>query len=154
MPPVCITHIVKGTDVELPVLLAAWLSLRIGEVIGLKFKDVDTVTHEINVRRTIIKTKDGYKVREGCKTEKSKRQLELPNNIYDTLFCRINQYNLRGCLPSTDHQQKKQLVCFSLQDLHRPHQLKVTAQKRYTYQVYLFFKKPHNNHISSLHLFS
>lgn len=78
--------IVKGTDVELPVLLAAWLSLRIGEVIGLKFKDVDTVTHEINVRRTIIKTKDGYKVREGCKTEKSKRQLELPNYIYDMIM--------------------------------------------------------------------
>ena len=78
--------IFKGTDVELPVLLAAWLSLRIGEVIGLKFKDVNTVTHAINIRRTIIKTNDGYKVREGCKTEKSKRQLGLPDYIYDMIM--------------------------------------------------------------------
>ena len=78
--------IIKGTDAELPVLLAAWLSLRIGEVIGLKFKDVDTDHHTISVRRTIIRTKDGYKVREGCKTEKSQRQLALPDYIYDMIM--------------------------------------------------------------------
>ncbi len=78
--------IIKGTNVELPVLLAAWLSLRIGEVIGLKFKDVDTTNHTISVRRTIIRTQDGYKVREGCKTEKSQRQLALPDYIYNMIM--------------------------------------------------------------------
>ena len=63
--------IVKGTEIELPVLLAAWLSLRIGEVIGLQFRDVDTDTHTISIRRTVIRTDEGLKVREGCKTEKS-----------------------------------------------------------------------------------
>ncbi|WP_295092049.1 site-specific integrase [Ruminococcus sp.] len=78
--------LVKGTDAELPVLLAAWLSLRIGEVIGLKFKDVNTINHTISVRRTIIKTENGYKVRDGCKTEKSQRKLELPDYIYDMIM--------------------------------------------------------------------
>ncbi len=78
--------IVKGTDVELPVLLAAWLSLRIGEVIGLQFRDVNPQNHTIKVRRTIIRTKEGFKVREGCKTEKSQRQLELPKYIYDMIM--------------------------------------------------------------------
>lgn len=78
--------IVKGTDVELPVLLAAWLSLRIGEVLGLQFKDVDKNTHKICIRRTVIRTDEGYKVREGCKTEKSQRHLELPNYIYDMIM--------------------------------------------------------------------
>lgn len=78
--------LIKGTDAELPVLLAAWLSLRIGEVIGLKFKDVNTVNHTISVRRTIIKTENGYKVRDGCKTEKSQRKLELPDYIYDMIM--------------------------------------------------------------------
>ena len=77
-----IFSVVKGTDVELPVLLAAWLSLRIGEVIGLQFRDVNTLKHTIIVRRTIIRTEEEFKVREGCKTEKSQRQLGLPDYIY------------------------------------------------------------------------
>lgn len=77
--------IVKGTSVELPVLLAVWLSLRIGEVIGLQFKDVDLHNHTIKIRRTVIMTKDGAKVRDGCKTEKSKRKLEIPAYILDLI---------------------------------------------------------------------
>ena len=38
------------------------------------------------IRRTIIKTDEGFKVREGCKTEKSQRQLELPDYIYDMIM--------------------------------------------------------------------
>lgn len=73
--------IVKGTESELPVLLAAWLSLRIGEVIGLQFRDVDEKNGLIKIRRTKIMTSDGEKVREGCKTEKSTRTLTLPPYI-------------------------------------------------------------------------
>ncbi len=73
--------IVKGTDVELPVLLAAWLSLRSGEVVGLKFKDVDEVNNVLHVRRTIIQTDEGVELRERCKTEKSKRDIQIPDYI-------------------------------------------------------------------------
>ena len=81
-----IFSIVRGTSIELPVLLSAWLSLRIGEVIGLQFRDVDIRDHTLRIRRTIIKTDEGFKVREGCKTEKSQRQLELPDYIYDMIM--------------------------------------------------------------------
>ena len=74
--------IVKGTSVELPVLLAAWLSLRIGEVIGLQFRDVDVKNRTIRIRRTIIQTEEGLKVRDGCKTENSTRELEIPDYIF------------------------------------------------------------------------
>ncbi len=74
--------IVKGTSVEHPVLLAAWLSLRIGEVIGLQFRDVDVKNRTIRIRRTIIQTEDGLKVRDGCKTENSTRELEIPDYIF------------------------------------------------------------------------
>lgn len=80
-----IFNIVKGTPVELPCLLSAWLSLRIGEVTGLQFRDVDTEKRTISVRRTIIRTDDGYEVREGCKTEKSTRELQLPDYLYDLI---------------------------------------------------------------------
>lgn len=76
-----IYKIIKGTDSELPVLLASWLSLRIGEVIALKFKDVDKKHGVIHVRRTIIHTKDGYVERESCKTLGSTRDIKLPDYI-------------------------------------------------------------------------
>jgi integrase len=77
--------IVKGTESELPVLLAAWLSLRIGEVIGLQFKDVDTVNNTIQIRRTIIYTDKGSQVRDRCKTDKSTRVLQLPSYILNLI---------------------------------------------------------------------
>ena len=77
--------IVKGTESELPVLLAAWLSLRIGEVIGLQFRDIDSEHNTLFVRRTIIYTDDGVKVREGCKTELSTRELQIPPYIMNLI---------------------------------------------------------------------
>lgn len=78
-------NIVKGTKMELPCLLSAWLSLRLGEVTGLQFQDVDMESHILKIRRTIIQTEDGYEVREGCKTEKSKRNLYIPDYLFQMI---------------------------------------------------------------------
>ena len=51
-----IFDIFKGDDIELYVLLAAWLSLRIGEVAGLQFQDVDEEQKLLHIRRTITAT--------------------------------------------------------------------------------------------------
>lgn len=75
--------IVKGTESELPVLLAAWLSLRIGEVIGLQFGDINN--NVLSVRRTIIYTEKGAQVRDSCKTELSTRDLQLPSYILNLI---------------------------------------------------------------------
>ena len=83
--------IVKGTDSELPVLLAAWLSLRIGEVIGLQYKDVDEVNHTIHVQRTIVLTEIGYEVREGCKTEKSERYIHIPDYLLNMIMAQPHE---------------------------------------------------------------
>ena len=80
-----IFDIFKGDDIELYVLLAAWLSLRIGEVAGLQFQDVDEEQKLLHIRRTIIPTKSGNKLREGCKTEKSARTLQLPYYILELI---------------------------------------------------------------------
>ena len=77
--------IVKGDEIELPVLLASWMSLRIGEVCGLQFRDVDEDKKLLNVRRTVILTENGNKVRESCKTEKSTRTLQLPDYILNLI---------------------------------------------------------------------
>jgi len=78
--------IVKDTEIELPCLLSAWLSLRVGEVVGLQFRDVDENNKTLKVRRTIIQTVDGQEVREGCKTEKSTRNLNIPDYLFQMIM--------------------------------------------------------------------
>ncbi len=77
--------IFKGDEIELPVLLAAWLSLRIGEVAGLQFQDVDAEHKLLHIRRTVIMTENGNKLRDGCKTEKSVRTLRLRDYILELI---------------------------------------------------------------------
>lgn len=77
--------IFHGDEIELFVLLAAWLSLRIGEIAGLQFRDVDEKQKLLHIRRTVIPTEDGNKLREGCKTEKSARTLQLPDYILELI---------------------------------------------------------------------
>lgn len=86
LPPFkSIFKIVKGTSIELPVLLACWLSLRKSEVLGLKFKDVDLKDKTIHIRRTIVRTQNGFVIREGCKTESSQRTIQLPDYILNLI---------------------------------------------------------------------
>ena len=94
-------NIVKGTASELPALLAAWLSLRIGEVIGLQFRDVDKDKGIIKIRRTIIMTSDGEKVRDGCKTEKSTRNLQLPPYIMSLISAIPHESETDSIIPKS-----------------------------------------------------
>lgn len=78
--------IVKGTEIELPCLLSAWLSLWVSEVVGLQFRDVDVQAKTLKVRRTIIQTVDGQEVRDGCKTEKSTRCLNISDYLLSLIM--------------------------------------------------------------------
>ena len=63
---------VKGTTVEIPVLLAVFCSLRRSEICGLRFCDVDTETKAIHVERAKLRI-DGEEHVKTTKTKKSRR---------------------------------------------------------------------------------
>lgn len=67
---------IKGTDIELPALLAMWLSLRMSEVRGLKYKDI--TRNVLTVRRAVLLLHGGDVVREQTKTYSSTRRITLP----------------------------------------------------------------------------
>lgn len=65
-----------GTEIELPATIAIWLGLRMSEVLGLRWGDIDLDKKVLHVRRA--------KVDEGVKTTKtysSQRDLPLPDHI-------------------------------------------------------------------------
>ena len=68
----------KGTWLELPILLSAWLSLRQSEIIGLRWEDV--FDDYIHVRNARVYSEQGV-VEKGTKTLSSVRKIPLPPYI-------------------------------------------------------------------------
>ena len=70
----------KGSPIETPVMLAAYLGVRRGEVMGLKWSHIDFVSKTITIKDTItyVKTKVD---KERAKTQSSYRTLPLISNI-------------------------------------------------------------------------
>jgi len=68
----------KGTWLELPILLSAWMSLRQSEIIGLKWEDV--FEDYIYVRNARVYSENGI-VEKGTKTYSSIRKIPLPQYI-------------------------------------------------------------------------
>lgn len=70
--------ILVGSQLELPCLLAMWLSLRISEVRGLQFGDISADGKYISIQRAKICLNGGDVVREVNKTAESTRTNKLP----------------------------------------------------------------------------
>jgi len=79
-PPQEIMRIVKGTDIELPVLLAMWLSFRMSELKGLKKSDIHN--RVITVNRAMVYVNGEYIEKHSTKTPSSRRKLVIPDYIY------------------------------------------------------------------------
>ncbi|MBR6044741.1 MAG: site-specific integrase [Ruminococcus sp.] len=71
-------RIIVGSDIELPCLLAMWLSLRMSEVRGLQFRDVSADGKYISIQRARMCLNGGDIVREMNKTVESTRTNKLP----------------------------------------------------------------------------
>lgn len=77
--PAEVITIIKGTPIELPCLLALWLSLRLSEVLGIRYSDINGDT--LTIRNTKILVEREMVVREQTKTYSSTRQLKVPEYI-------------------------------------------------------------------------
>lgn len=77
--PQQVIKMVRGSDVELPCLLALWLSLRISEVRGLQFSDLKDGV--LTVQRSRLRLGSTDIVRDVNKTYKSTRRLAVPDYL-------------------------------------------------------------------------
>lgn len=69
----------QGDMVELPVLMALWLGMRLSEIRGLKYKDIKN--GRIHVCRAIVDDKAGAPQEKGTKTYSGDRWIDLPDYI-------------------------------------------------------------------------
>lgn len=69
----------RGTILYLPVLLAVSAGLRRGEVLGLRWCDVDLEAGVLQVRRTLLQTREAGAFEGSPKSRKSRRGFSLPS---------------------------------------------------------------------------
>lgn len=80
-----IIRAVSGTDMELPVLLAVWLGLRVSEILGLTWDSVEG--DMLHVKAAIVDGEDGP-VEKGTKTYSGNRKIRLPEHLKTLILAR------------------------------------------------------------------
>lgn len=76
--PSIVLNAIKGTDIELPCLLAMWMSLRLSEVRGLTCKSIKGNTLHIDQAKVLV---DGREEIKKPKTDASIRKIDIPPYI-------------------------------------------------------------------------
>ena len=79
-----VIRMVHGSNIELPCLLALWLSLRISEVRGLQFRDLNG--NLLTVQRSKLRIGSDDVVRDVNKTVSSTRQLVVPEYLMQLIL--------------------------------------------------------------------
>lgn len=69
----------KGSKYELPILLASWMGLRMSEIRGLKFQDIQN--GKLHVHTAVVRDSEGKSVEKGTKTASGDRWIKCPGTI-------------------------------------------------------------------------
>lgn len=84
VPPEDIVPVIKGTDVELPCMLAMWLGLTMSEIRGItKSKSVNS--NKLYILETVVDLNSGPVREAKAKEEMRKRVLDIPPYIMDLI---------------------------------------------------------------------
>ena len=93
---------------QLLVLLAAWCGLRFGELAELRRSDVDVTNGVIHVRRGVVRTSGGRKVKDP-KSDAGKRSVALPPHLLPVVKDHIREHAAMGrdglLFPATHGEQ-------------------------------------------------
>lgn len=113
---------IKGHELELLYIVALGTGLRIGEILGLKWSDIDFKNNELHVNRSLQKValyEDdkiiGYEVVESTpKTKNSLRTIPVPQNIIKKLKAHKKEQNELILLLQEEYNNKNYVFCNKL----------------------------------------
>lgn len=113
---------IKGHELELLYIVALGTGLRIGEILGLKWSDIDFKNNELHVNRSLQKAAiyEGdkiarYEVQETTpKTKNSLRTIPVPQNIIKKLRTHKKEQNELILLLQEEYDNKNYVFCNKL----------------------------------------
>lgn len=108
--PQDVIQAVKGTDIELPCMLALWLSLRMSEVRGIRKSDIKDGI--LTIRNVKIKFGAKEFVKEQAKTYGSTRQFILPEYLVSLIDnkCTEDEYIVPMCAQTITKKLKRYVM--------------------------------------------
>ena len=140
---------VKGTRLETPVFLAVWFGMRRGEIVGLRWKDIDFNTNTVSVTGVIVdwgetSRAENLKYKTGTKSVAGLRSFPLPPEVAEYLQKRkIEQEKNRALLGNAYNTDWLDFVCVDeMGDLIRP---------RYITHMFPKFLRKHDLRVIRFH---
>lgn len=113
---------VKGTDMELPIALLFDCVMRRGELLGLKYSDIDFKTRTVKIQRSWVETPDSKKpTLKSCKTDSSEREIVVTQKTIDLLKKQRIQYKCNRLKFGEDFYDEDFVVCKENGEPFLPH---------------------------------
>lgn len=100
-----IFDVVKGTNLETAFMFGYYCGLRIGEVFGLRWSDIDWEKGTVKIRRQLIYENDCFKLGP-VKTQKALREIEMPTVLQRHLIDKYREQERQKKKPgyrNTEH---------------------------------------------------
>lgn len=102
---------VIDTDMELPIALLVGLGLRRGEVLALRWKDVDLEKGKVCIRRNMVRVNKEI-IFKDPKTETSNREIELPSTLLKLLQVERKRYLTNKLKMGEQFEDNDLVVCW------------------------------------------
>ncbi|MCM1064354.1 MAG: tyrosine-type recombinase/integrase [Eubacterium sp.] len=103
---------VKGTDMELPVALLFDCVMRRGELLGLRYSDINFDTSTITIRHSLVESEDSkIPVLKDCKTDDSYREMVVSEYTMKLLRKQKTRYKQNKLKYGKDFQNNNYVIC-------------------------------------------
>lgn len=113
---------VMDTDMEVPIALLVGLGLRRGEVLALRWQDVDFERGKVHIRRNMVKV-GAEIIFKDPKTETSNREIEIPATLLKLLQRERKRYVANKLKMGIQFEDNDLIVCWDDGKLIKPDSL-------------------------------
>lgn len=104
-------NLIKDSSMEIPYLLAIFTGMRRGEVLGLKWDDVDFENKKIRIKRSLCFVSGKGLIFKEPKTKKSKRQISISQHVVNVLKKHKQKQEFQKEKLGTQYQDNNLIVC-------------------------------------------
>lgn len=111
--------VIKGSEIEIVIILAVLLGLRRGEILGISWDQIDFSNKTLTINRQLIRTETGS-VFTTPKTENSNRVLPLADNILKFLEDHKNSQDIIKSNLDSEYHDNNLVICQYNDDLIPP----------------------------------